>query len=220
MPKETISSPEVHKFGSLTADIFELTSSAIDLSLLERATPHPAGRKENVWEHSLSLSFVAGGIAEKHYPELDVNLVARYGIVHDLVEKYAGETPTYDISDEELEAKYAREAEALGRITEDYAERFPVMVELIENYEHQVDKEARYVRCLDKCLPAILNLKSGLDGLQTAYGSITIDEFRQKHEIRMVRFRQWSAEFPELIQVKEELFQMIVEAYFSKVSGG
>lgn len=217
MPRETTKTLDKLELGRFTDDVRELGNLAIDLSLIERATPHPAGRRENVFEHSLALSFVAVGIAEKYFPDLDANLVGRYGVLHDLVEIYAGDTPTHDISDAELKEKYAREAEALGLIKANYSRRFPLLISLVDDYEHQTTKEARLVRALDKCLPALLNLRSGLISFQKAYGDMTVEVFRQKHERRMSQFKNLAKEFPELIQVKEELFQLLVDTYFPTV---
>jgi 5'-deoxynucleotidase YfbR-like HD superfamily hydrolase len=40
------------------------------------------------------LGLIACAFAAAHLPDLDVGLIAQYALVHDLVEVYAGDTPT------------------------------------------------------------------------------------------------------------------------------
>lgn len=105
---------------------------------------------ENDTEHSYNLAMTAWFLAP-HFPELNADLLIRYGLVHDLVEVHAGDTDVY-APDHIIATKHAREAAAAQKLREDWAD-FPDIHDLIERYEERADAEARFVYALDKIMP-------------------------------------------------------------------
>lgn len=108
---------------------------------------------ENDTEHSYNLAMTSWYLAA-WFPELDKNLLIQYGMVHDLVEIYAGDTFSYG-SAEDLASKEHREAEALKRLEIEWRD-FPDMISSIEAYETKKTPEAKFVYALDKLMPIML----------------------------------------------------------------
>lgn len=80
-------------------------------------------------------------------------------LVHDLVEAYAGDTQTLKISDEEKEAKAAREEAAISRISDEYKTVFPYIPKLMTIYEENKSPEARFVKpSTSLCLKSHISL--------------------------------------------------------------
>jgi hypothetical protein len=67
-----------------------------------------------------------------------------------------GDTPTHNITDEGLKEKAKLEAAGLQQLKEDFA-ALPGFVKLVEQYEAQELQEARFVRVIDKWLPAMVH---------------------------------------------------------------
>lgn len=111
---------------------------------------------ESDTDHTIMLSLLACAFAAKYMPELDIGRVAQCALVHDLVEAYAGDTPTFGgISSEEAKEKDEREHKALLRIKAEFDEEFPWISSMIEEYERLDTREARYVKSIDKIMPKI-----------------------------------------------------------------
>lgn len=113
-------------------------------------------REENDAEHSYQLALVAWYLISTQNLDLDVNLAIRYALVHDLVEIYAGDTPSsvHKGFDKERETKYEREERAAKQLLEEFPE-FSTMHELIGAYELRNDNESKFVYALDKILPVV-----------------------------------------------------------------
>ena len=127
----------------------------IDLSLIDRHH-HLAGtsRHENDIEHSMSVVVLCWYLYEKLNCQLDISLVLKYAVVHDFVERYAGDTNTFaDKSAREQKAK--NEKAALERLASEFAE-FPSMIETMRRYEDKQDDESRFVWTVDKMQALIM----------------------------------------------------------------
>ena len=107
-------------------------------------------RLENDAEHQYQLALMAWYIIDSEKLNLDKDLVIKYGLIHDFVEVYAGDTYFYG----DRSGKIEREKLAALKLLNEYPE-FPNLHELIENYEGQIDEEARFIYALDKLLPII-----------------------------------------------------------------
>jgi putative hydrolase of HD superfamily len=120
------------------------------------------GTNENDAEHSLQLALVAWYVVSSNNLDLDINLILKYSIAHDLVEIYAGDTPApvHKEFDKERETKAKREEEAALRIRGEFAE-FEELHQIIEEYERKDSREAKFVSALDKIMP-LMNIY--LDG--------------------------------------------------------
>lgn len=171
---------------------------------------HITGRPENVAEHSNMLAVVAPGIAEMYYPNLDANLISRFASVHDAIEAYVGDTATHNITDKGLKEKAAREAEGLERFKKDFA-AMPGIVNIIEQYEAQVIKEARFVRIVDKWMPILVHFG---DKGQTIQSYTTADRLVEDFSPHIKRFKKQFPDFPELISVRQELTELVAKHLF------
>lgn len=116
------------------------------------------GTDENDAEHSFQLAITAWFVAESNQLNLDKEKVLKYALAHDLVEAYAGDTPSSVHRDfaSERETKHEREREAALRIKNEFPE-FSELHQIIEQYEKREDEEARFVYALDKIMP-VLNI--------------------------------------------------------------
>jgi putative hydrolases of HD superfamily len=111
-------------------------------------------RMENDSEHSYHLAMFAWYIASSEKLSLDLDLILKYALVHDLVEVYAGDTYVFSEDKKHLDSKIGRENEALDRLKKE----FPFCNEifsLVEQYEKREDNESRFVYALDKLQPII-----------------------------------------------------------------
>jgi putative hydrolase of HD superfamily len=115
-------------------------------------------RAENDAEHSFQLAITAWFIASTNKLSLNAELVLKYALAHDLVEAYAGDTPSavHPSYEAERQTKKAREEEALKRIRAEFPE-FADLFKIIEKYEERSDEESRFVYALDKIMP-VLNI--------------------------------------------------------------
>ncbi|MYB40066.1 HD domain-containing protein [Candidatus Saccharibacteria bacterium] len=133
------------------ADLMDLLGFLTDLQTVERRIYPPAlDRYENDTEHSYNLAMAAWLIVSREKLPLDVNLVIKYALVHDLVEVYAGDTFAFD--DEAAEDKAAREHAAMRRLRED--ESTAGFAASAEEYEKLDNEESRFVYGLDKLMAA------------------------------------------------------------------
>jgi 5'-deoxynucleotidase YfbR-like HD superfamily hydrolase len=171
---------------------------------------HITGRPENVAEHSNMLAIVAPGIAEVYYPQLDANLISRFASIHDAIEAYAGDTATHNITDEGLKEKAAREAEGLACFKKDFA-AMPGIVRIIEQYEAQEIKEARFVRIVDKWMPVLAHFG---DKGQTVRSYTAADRLVEDFSPHVRRFKRQFPDFPELVSVREELTELVAKHLF------
>ena len=108
-------------------------------------------RMENDAEHSYQLALVAWYIISAKKLDLDIDLVIKYAIAHDLVEVYAGDTPNFGHGVEMKEDKAVREHEAMQKIGSEFPE-FEDLIVHIEKYEKRADKESQFIYSLDKFL--------------------------------------------------------------------
>ncbi|MDB5265050.1 MAG: metal dependent phosphohydrolase, putative hydrolase of superfamily [Parcubacteria group bacterium] len=130
-------------------------SLLLDFQKIRRAY-HANGeeRNENDVEHSYKLAMLAWYVASAGNTKLNMDLILRYALAHDLVEVHAGDTYIYSKDTEHLASKIEREEAAAQKLKEDFPE-FPELHKCIQAYERREDKESRFVYALDKVLPVL-----------------------------------------------------------------
>ncbi|HQT82611.1 MAG TPA: HD domain-containing protein [Candidatus Paceibacterota bacterium] len=111
-------------------------------------------RKENDVEHSYTLTLLCWYLNDSLELGLDTNKLLEYGLVHDFVEVYAGDTYVFD--QKRKETKHRREEEARLRIAREFPE-FKSLHESIEQYESRGSPEALFVYAVDKLVPMLTN---------------------------------------------------------------
>lgn len=200
-----------------------LADLALKFGRVSRATQHPDGTPESDTTHTVMLGLIAmelapfervnldtyGGIALK----LDVAKVLRFVLVHDLVETYAGDTPTaVPLGEDAALDKAWREQRALQRITRELtvgeypAETGARTAFILQDYERQDTFEARWVRVLDKLMPKLTHILNGGAALP-AQGVTTLAQVRELHAAQGAKLR---AQYPEFEMV-HDLFDWICE---------
>lgn len=140
---------ELLKFVELTQD-FKAVRRKVVLA--------KEGREENDAEHSYQLAMIAWYIISTKSLDLDIGKCLKYALVHDLVEVYAGDTPSF-VHRKYAEArskKHEREQRAIQKLLFEFPE-IEEMHELIRVYELKEDEESKFVYALDKILP-IMNI--------------------------------------------------------------
>lgn len=199
--------------------LFELSEPRVGVSKLAQATihlaeiaerianedrtlvDHASGRPENVAEHSNMLSIVSAAIAEEFFPDFDQNLVARYASVHDLIEAYVGDTPTHNISVQAQLNKDQLEKLGLERLKQEFV-HLPKFVAFVESYEEQEVPEARFVRVMDKCMPAMMHFANNGEVLRKY---ITKEALTENSVRRAADLMSQYPELEPLIELRLEL---------------
>lgn len=194
--------------------LLELGKISVQMASVERATHYPPGRPENDAEHSFNLGLSAMELAANYYPELDTGLVAQFSYVHDLVEVHTGDTPTFDITAEARAAKEAAEQAAVERLLKELP---PHTASLLERYEKQTEPEARFVRFIDKLLPAIIHSVAtdvNREVFKDAYGLKTAAEVTVTRRERTAYLQKLFPDFDFIHEVRELVSQTSRERIF------
>jgi 5'-deoxynucleotidase YfbR-like HD superfamily hydrolase len=108
--------------------IVKLASIILDFGRVNRRTFHQDGLyPESDTDHTVALGIIGATLASKIYPSLDIGLITQFALVHDLVEVYAGDTPTLmNINDTFLKQKEDREKEAFNKIKNEFGNDFKI----------------------------------------------------------------------------------------------
>jgi putative hydrolase of HD superfamily len=150
------------RFASLLRQLCALERLLVRFSKVVRHVPVDRdGTPESDADHTVTLALVACSVAAKFMPELDVGKVAQYALVHDLVEAYQGDTSTLEFEAVDRKKKDKMEKKARKQMKTDLP-MLRWLHEMLDNYERLKDPEARFVRTLDKAMPALLhNINDG-----------------------------------------------------------
>lgn len=197
--------------------LMSLGSVATRFARVERAPRYPDGRRETDVEHSYLLGIAAIELAALLYPTtLNTGRVAEFCLVHDLPEVYAGDTPTFRITAEERLHKEAAEQAATQRLM---AELPPHTAMLIRAYQVQEEPEARFVRLVDKVLPAVVTMvPGGVSVWEEDYGVTSADEMRIAREGHLASLRAAFPEFEPVLGVVSMVWDASIEHDFGSSS--
>jgi putative hydrolase of HD superfamily len=196
---------------SATTDaIVQLGRLSLMFGRVNRITYHEDGvTPESDTDHSVMLGLVACAFADAHVPDLDVGLVAQFALVHDLVEVYAGDTPTLRaLSAVETADKQRREHDAYLRIFDEFAPLLPWLPARIAEYERRCTPQARFVKALDELLPKITHI---LNDLATIRGQgITPATLAARYDAQLDELREYATDFPPLFDLREDLIRRVM----------
>ena len=134
-------------------------------------------RYENSAEHSWHLTLYALVLADQAGPGVDINLVIKLLILHDLVEIDAGDNPIfgeYDVAAMEAEEQIAADR-IFGLLPSDLRDGLRA---IWEEFEAAETPSAQFAKSLDRFQPPMQNLQSG-GGSWTDY-NVTEDQIAQK----------------------------------------
>jgi putative hydrolases of HD superfamily len=191
--------------------VVDLGRLALDFGLVERITRHPdRWTPETDTTHTVMLGLIGCALAQRYFPELDSGRVAQFALVHDLVEVYAGDTPTLRMpSKAAREAKQRREKAAYQRIRAQFGTSLPWLPNLIGEYETQTAPEARFIKALDKLAPKFTHLLNGAvtvrrEGMSTA-------ELTARYAAQAEELQAYAADFPALLELRAVLVDRVLE---------
>lgn len=185
---------------------------------IHRITLYPDGHYENDAEHSFHLALSATEIAANYHAELDVGLVSQFSIVHDLPEVYAGDVPSFNISDANKKAKEKAEQLALKKLL---GELPPHTAQLLKRYEEQKEPEARFVRFIDKLLPAVIHAvatNANRDDFLERFDIKTIDDIIEANQRNQLKLQEMFPEFDFVLTVRELIIQTSRDHLFAEAS--
>lgn len=164
----------------ISKDIIALGALSLRFARTNRATFHEDGiTPESDTDHTVMLGLCACAIAHSHAPHLDISKIAQFAFVHDLVEAYAGDTPSLGISADAKKKKDEIEALALLRIEKEFNESFPWIIQTIHEYESLESEEAKFIKTLDKIMPKITQILN--KGIQFTDTDLTHEILRDIH---------------------------------------
>jgi putative hydrolase of HD superfamily len=112
-------------------------------------------RKENNSEHMYQLALAAWFLIEKDSLKLDKHRAVGLALVHDIVEVYTGDIPTY-AAEHSHPSKAINERLAAARLKNEWP-KFKSLHELVNEYEKRESPEAKFVYALDKLIPVMNN---------------------------------------------------------------
>jgi 5'-deoxynucleotidase YfbR-like HD superfamily hydrolase len=192
---------EAHDF------LLKLGEMTVKFADIHRITIYPNGNYENDAEHSFHLSLSAVEIAANYHPELDLGLVSQFSIVHDLPEIYAGDTPSFNITSEAKLNKEEAERVAVIRLLKELP---PHTAMLLKRYEEQVEPEARFVRLIDKLLPAVIHAvatNANREDFINRFKLTTVEILDEGVKARQEQLRHMFPEFKFILIVQELISQ-------------
>lgn len=149
---------------------------------------------------------------ERWYPHLNRGLVAEYALVHDLVEVYAGDTPTLSIDAAGAVAKEHREQEAAQRLEDEFIGSLPWVPLMIAAYEARTTPEARFVRAVNKVLPKITHLLNG-NATLTEQGITRAELEISWIEGQARALAGYASDFPEVLELCADLVASVAATY-------
>jgi len=165
--------------NDVQALIWELQKLSSDLSLIERNHYSlKTTRKENDTEHSFSVVLLCWYVYDQLDLELNLSKIFKYAIVHDFVERYAGDTNTF-ASQQMRQDKVRREKDALNRFADEFG-NFPEMIASMREYESKSTKEAEFVWTIDKIQALVLGELDNWRPYEEL--AISFEKFSKKYE--------------------------------------
>lgn len=194
----------------------EHAQGLITSAKVNRVTLHEDGvTPESDTDHTVMVSVCACALASKLYPRLDLGKIAQFATIHDLVEVYAGDTNTFNITHEERQKKERREQLAYKRIQKEFGGVYPWVADTIQEYESLSSDEAQFVKMVDKVMTKLTHRinqgaylkREGKTREETAlhYGNQTV-----------VIEEKYGTKFPEVLEILKKLTSDILEETYGK----
>lgn len=202
-------------FAARVDDLMALSRVVNKFIEVKRATMR-GDRHETDGEHTLHLQYISVAYAAKYHPDLDIGKVCLYGLVHDFVEVYAGDVNSLNATPAMLARKEASEKAAFATLEVELGDRWPQFVGYIEEYESLATKEARFVKCFDKCDPSFTHYENAGSALRKM-GVVDRDEFHVLCAAVKERMSNYAHEFPDVLAVRKELLQRVADATYTPV---
>lgn len=197
-------------------ETIKLGKLLMDFSKVYRATyTDKESTRESDTDHTTMLAIMACAIASSLELGLDIGKIAQYAIIHDLVEVYAGDVNTINFHTTDMKAKEVAEKAALARIKVEFGETFPWIHETIEKYELLSDGESRYIKTLDKIMPAITHIHT--DGIAVDDGFDNPEAFHNSVKARSQHMREtYASDFDVIMQLRDKILEPTIKRKYEK----
>ncbi|HEX9594971.1 MAG TPA: HD domain-containing protein [Candidatus Saccharimonadales bacterium] len=171
------------------------------------------GTPESDTDHTFMLALISGAIAADYLPELDHTKVIEFALIHDLPEVIAGDVATINISDEDYQAKQAKEEEAIEILGQAFDTDFPWITKTIRDYESLDTPEARFVKIMDKVMPSILHFDNG--GFSLAFHGVeTVEKVDSSTQKTTARIEAYNYDQPLATNLWQEFIDKIKRELF------
>jgi len=136
--------------------LLEFCRLLLQFQAVERVVGIPGREQdENDAEHSYALAMAGWYLVQTLELDLNIDRVIRYGLIHDIVEVYAGDTFAFDTDQRAHQTKRQREELALHQLQQELP-HFGDLTDQIEQYEQLADPESRFIYALDKLMPELV----------------------------------------------------------------
>lgn len=177
---------------------------------VKRATIASDGSFETNASHVVHLSALAIPYAAEYHPNLHLPTVALYLLLHDIVEAYAGDTPSLGLTEDARRAKDQREQAAMLRIHQEFSDKFPELVASCQDYESLASDEAKFVKAFDKLDPSFTHLANHCLALRQNMGIDSADKFLEllQHTTDSMTYAK---HLPKLMGDRQTLLQKIAD---------
>jgi len=186
--------------------LIEFVQFTHQIRSVERAIRvHGSTRAENDMEHMFQVALVAWFINERRGLGFDTGKLLQLALVHDLLEVHAGDTNAY-ASAKHLATKADREAAAITALKAQWPD-FPVIHQLIAEYESLSTPESRFVYSLDKLITIINNYTD--QGASWHSEQISLADVKQAKASKVDRdptIAAYYADIMEVLAAHPELF--------------
>lgn len=184
----------------------------LKLGRVERLTLDMNGQPESDTTHSMMLALYAYDIAtkantrakqESKLQPLNIAKVLLYTLLHDVPEAICGDTPTLvPLTPEASRIKDRNEEEATHHIIS--SGMVPRSIApMLSDYRVQSDAESRFVRVLDKAMPALTHAANGCASIKA--------QGWDKNRLR-ARLEKLNIDYQDLCPEAPEAWQFLVDA--------
>lgn len=213
----TIPEPDFDQLATELLDkVLRLGHVSMEFAEVKRLTGNLSGGYESDTDHTVMLSLLACSLA-RYDQRLDVGKVAQYALVHDLVEVYAGDVHTLRFDKIDFKRKEADEAQALAKLNDEFGTSFPWLIETIRSYEKLTDPEARFVKTLDKCMPALTHLFNESRTILDEFDSVeALRENAKQH--RAKHLSSYGADQPLVMAIHKQITAAFIEDFAAQKS--
>lgn len=178
---------------------------------VDRVTLHEDGETpESDTDHTVMLSICSCSLAQKLYPNLDIGKVSQFSIIHDLVEAYAGDTNSFNLSMQGKKEKEDREKLAYEKIKSQFGNVYPWISDTIEEYESLQSDEAQFVKMVDKIMTKLTHRMNTGAYLKKEKKTKDETEMHYNNQTRDLE-KKYGKKFPEVIIILKELTQEILK---------
>jgi putative hydrolase of HD superfamily len=199
-----------------TQGLVDVGKLVLSFARVNRVTLHEDGETlESDTDHTVMVAVCACALASKLYPALDVGKVAQFAIIHDLVEVYAGDTNTFNITSEDRHKKEEREQLAYERIKKEFQQVYPWIPETIEEYESLLSDEAQFVKAVDKLMTKLTHRIN--HGAYLRKENINQEETERHYGSQTAAIEEkYGKKFPEIVTLLKVLTNEIIEEVYGK----